>query len=74
MRGGDAALEKGFFLFTFSDYSFLLSESQKSHAETKGAGDKEGVVLDTSRAASAVITRIGVGEKNGVQKAVGLLN
>lgn len=66
MRGGHAALEKSFFLFTFSDYSFLVSESQKSHAETKGAGHKEGVVLDTSRAASAVITR-GGGEKWGAE-------
>lgn len=28
--------------FTFSGYSFLLSESQKSSAETRGVGDKKG--------------------------------
>lgn len=49
------ALEKGFYLFTFSGYSFLLSECQKSHTEAGGAGGekgqiwREGVGLDTSQ-------------------------
>lgn len=40
------ALERGFSLFAFSGYSFLLSESQKSHAETRETGDKKGQSLE----------------------------
>lgn len=75
------ALKKSFSLFTFSGYSLLLYESQKSHAETRGVAEKKaevregsGVGLDTSRAASAGITGMGMGQKNGVQKTLSLLN